>query len=73
MYYVVNTFTALGSRHVGTVMSTHRLEDRAKAAQAQLERAVKRANGASSYLPLTIFDSTDVEVRNGEAYHRSNA
>ena len=59
MFAVLNTFAAVScSSTLGRCESVHRTRAAAEAAETRLHRAVKRANGASSYLPTKI-----VEVR----------
>ena len=45
-------------------ISTHRTIDAAVKAQIKHQRAVKRANGAHSYIPTMISASDDSDIRN---------
>jgi hypothetical protein len=54
-FALVNTFSALPG-HVGSVQSFHRTEAAAEKADKALQKAVKRANGKSSYLPTVIVE-----------------
>jgi len=54
MFKLIDTFNA-------RTISTHRTLDAAVKAQAKHSRAVRKANGSSSYIPKKI-----VEVVNGE-------
>lgn len=53
MYVVINTLHA-DDKHFGIAESKHFTEEAAEKSAAKILRAVKRRNGASSYLPLTI-------------------
>lgn len=54
-FALINTFNALPGR-LGSVVSFHRTEAAAIAADVKLQKAVKRANGQSSYLPTIIVE-----------------
>ena len=56
MFYLVNTFDTIGDRYMGCIVSAHRSEEAAIAANVRLQRGVKRANGATSYLPTRIVE-----------------
>jgi uncharacterized membrane protein YecN with MAPEG domain len=57
MFAVLNTMSAVsGSSTVGRCESKHRTFEAAEAANQRLQRAVKRANGQSSYLPTRIVE-----------------
>jgi hypothetical protein len=52
-FAVINTFNAMPGR-LGAIQSFHRTEEAAEKADKALQKAVKRANGQSSYLPTII-------------------
>ena len=52
-FALINTFNAMPG-HLGCVQSFHRTEQAAEKADKALQKAVKRANGQSSYLPTII-------------------
>lgn len=52
-YALINTFNAMPGR-LGGILSFHRTEEAAERADKVFQKAVKRANGNSSYLPTTI-------------------
>jgi uncharacterized membrane protein YecN with MAPEG domain len=57
MYAVLNTFAAVeSSSTIGRCESIHRTRAAADAADARLQRACKRNNGTSSYLPTRIVE-----------------
>lgn len=62
MYALINTMCATGDS-AGMILSMHRTEEAAEAADAALQRAIKRRNGQSSYLPTVI-----VKVRGGRKH-----
>lgn len=53
MYVVINTMHE-DENHFGQALSVHFTEEAAEKSAAKILRAVKRRNGDSSYLPLTI-------------------
>jgi len=53
MYALVNTFSAT-SDSIGIVESVHRTLVAAGRADVRLQRRVRRANGATAYLPTAI-------------------
>jgi hypothetical protein len=57
MFTLVNTMTQVLGDSIGTVISQHRTLDAAEHANTILQRAVKRANGNSSYLPTRIVEA----------------
>jgi hypothetical protein len=70
MYYLINTFSSVGSGHVGRVVSRHRTEEAAERAQEKLGRDVERANGRGSYLPTTILSDVEIYIETGDAYRK---
>jgi hypothetical protein len=52
-FALINTFNAMPG-HLGAVQSFHRTEEAAEKADRALQKAIKRANGQSSYLPTII-------------------
>jgi hypothetical protein len=57
MYAVVNTMTST-DREYGSILSRHRTVEAATAADDKLQRAVRRSNGQTSYLPTIICEGT---------------
>lgn len=58
MYALINTMTQIPGDSLGTVLSLHRTAEAAERADAALQRAIKRANGETSYLPTCIVRLT---------------
>lgn len=69
MYAIINTMQAW-DYYVGSVVSVHRTAEAAEAADAKLQRAVKRANGQNSYLP-TVIRKLNCRAQNGDMIDRS--
>ncbi len=61
MYLLVNTFLA-GPQDRGQILSRHRTAAAAFGAQARHQRAVKRANGAASYLPTAVYRAAPGQI-----------
>lgn len=57
MYVVINTMHA-DDNHLGQVLSNHLSEEAAERAAAKYQSQVRRANGKSSYVPLSIVELT---------------
>jgi hypothetical protein len=68
-FALINTFPALPD-HLGQVISFHRTEEAAEKANASLQKAIKRANGNSSYLP-TIIREVDSKAKKCQNLHTS--
>lgn len=63
MYELVDTFNDV-------VISRHRLLSRAYVAKMAHQRAVKRTNGASSYIPTSIYkDGVEVSDEELDQYY----
>lgn len=69
-YYLINTMSAVEPAHLGRIVSRHRTEENACAANAKLQRQVKRANGRSSYLPTIIRSSDEAYQDGADAWER---
>lgn len=52
-FALINTFDRL-PHHLGSIVSFHRTMELAEKADKALQKAVKKANGQSSYLPTII-------------------
>lgn len=63
MFIVVNTILA-DDNHLGQALSTHFTIEAAEKSMAKIQRAVKRRNGASSYIPMTIIETNHNVVKN---------
>ena len=57
-YALINEMQAIPGDSIGTILSKHRSIEAAERANAALQRATKRGNGASSYLPTRIVRLT---------------
>lgn len=68
-FALINTFNSMPG-HLGAVQSFHRSEEAAEKADKALQRAVKRANGQSSYLP-TIVREIDAKAPRSNDLHES--
>ena len=60
MFIVVDTMHA-DDRHLGQALRRHFTLEAAQKSMAKIQRAVKRANGKDSYLPMIIVE-TDHDV-----------
>lgn len=72
MYYLVNEMDNSEESAFGRVVSAHRTAAAAWRADARLQRAVKRANGGTSYLPTIVVRSRK-RLRRGAAVYRRDA
>ena len=69
MYALINTMSKLDN-YVGTIMSLHRSEEAAEAANARHQRLVRK-HSRNSYLPTTIV-SVKGRHHQGQMLHRSD-
>ena len=66
MFYLVNTFADVDRQcYIGRVISAHRTEEAASAADAKLQRSIRRSeyHGSTSYLPTTIVERPERMTR----------
>lgn len=68
-YAIINTMEKYDTT-AGKVLSTHRSLAAAEAEDRKIQRAVKRWNGDSSYLP-TVIAEVDASVVRGQYIHES--
>ena len=69
-YYLINTMSAAERSHCGRVLSWHWSQEAAVRADGALQRATRRANGNSSYLPTIIRTSDEVRIDCADAWER---
>ncbi len=70
MYALVNTMDRWES-HIGTIMSLHRSEEAAEAANSKHQRLVRK-NSPGSYLPTTVVPLVKGRYRRGQMLHSSD-
>lgn len=69
MYALINTMSRIDN-YVGTIMSLHRSEEAAEAANAKHQRLVRK-HSRNSYLPTTVVRIAGRATR-GQMLHRSD-
>lgn len=70
MYALINTMSALDN-YLGTILSLHRTEEAADAANAKIQRTIQRDSGKDRYLPTTIRKIKGSHTK-GAMIHRSD-
>lgn len=71
MKALINTFNAIGSS-IGTIESLHRTEEAARKADSAIQRAVKKHNGQSSYLPTEVMELAKGRYKVGQHIHQDD-
>ncbi len=70
MYALINTFDRQPNS-IGTVLSLHRSEEAADAANRKYQCDIKRSNGRSCYLPTMVSKVCQGRWRKGDAVRQS--